>query len=259
MVISQARVSPTLEKHFGKEFRSKWKLEKYSNPNKPAVFLGLYKNEDLEAFMSHKSFRIFILGGSDMTQSTLSRLQGVMNDGRTFTWMYPGKISNILSQNNIPHKQLYIPLKDYSQFKPVPLGDKIYVYRGAIRQNPSYYKWKEIVEPLMSHFGKNRILFTQGQNVQSLVKNVYPQSFVYIKPNEKGGNTTMWEVGHMGIKTLGKGQQTLPNFTEYTDLSNLVSLIEAEEKYIGTTRTDVADGLNKIFKGPEWLDLSFWK
>lgn len=259
MSIRQARVSKTLEKHFGRGFRSKWGLSTYSNPNEPAVFLGLYNSDDLNAFLSHKSFRLFILGGSDMKPATLLKLREVIRDGRTFTWMYPGKISNILSKNDIPHKQLYIALKDYSQFKPVTLGDKIYVYRGAVKQNPSYYKWEEIVDPVISHFGKNRVLFTEGQSIDSLVKKVYPQTFVYVKPNEKGGNTTMWEMGHMGIKTLGKGQLPLPNFTEYSDLSHLISLIENEEKYIGQVRNDVSEGLQKIFKGPEWLDLGFWK
>lgn len=259
MKITQAYVSPILERYFGKGFREKWNLTEYSDPNEPAVFLGLYRTEDLTKFNSHKGFRLFILGGGDITNSTLSVLQKTINDGRTFTWMYPGEISNTLTQHKIKHKALYIELKDYSQFKPVPLGDKIYVYSGASKANPKKYMWSEIVEPLISHFGKNRILFTHGETIDQLIKTVYPQSFVYVKPNQRGGNTTMWEMGHMGIRTLGKGQTALPNFTEYKNITHLVSLIHEEEKYIGQVRNDVSEGLQKIFKGPEWLDLSFWK
>ena len=260
MVIKQARVSLTLEKYFGKEFRSKWKLEKYYDPNLPAIFLGLYKNEDFDAFLSHKSFRLFVLGGSDMTPKNFLRLQEVINDGRTFTCMHPGEISNTLSQNNIPHKHMYIQLKDYSKYKPVPLGDKIYVYFGASRQDLSYYKWEEIVEPLISQYGKDRIIFTKNQTSNYLINSIYPQAFVYIKPAVTGGTTTMWELGHMGIRTLGKGDLLPPNFTQYFNVDHLISLITEEEKYISKTRVDVATEVKELFEtSKNWLDLDFWK
>jgi hypothetical protein len=199
------------------------------------------------------------MGGSDIKENTLLKLKKIINDGRSFTWMYPGKISNVLSQYSIPHKPIYIALKNYSKFTPVTLGDKIYVYCGVQTKKLNYYKWDEVVKPIISHFGENRVIFTQGQTIDYLIKTVYPQSFVYVKPNERGGNTTMWEMGHMGIRTLGKGHANLPNFTEYKDISHLISLICEEEKYIGKVRNDVSDGLQKMFIGPEWLNLSFWK
>jgi len=261
MKFEQAHVSKTLEPFFGEKFRKKWNLKNYFNPDAPAAFLGLYRSEDIEKFMSHKSERILIFGGSDIKLNTVSKIKKSFSDGRTYSWMYPGEISDLMLKYEVPHKTLYIALKDYSEFKPVALGDKIYVYRGAKKTNPEYFKWSEVVEPLIRYFGKERVLFTDGQDSVNLIDKFYSKSFVYVKPNAKGGNTTMWELGHMGIKTLGKGHSpALPNFLEYSDFNHLVSLIEKEEKNIGKTNHDLAEKVNSVFnKNQKWLTVDFWK
>jgi len=68
----------------------------------------------------------------------------------------------------------------------------------------------------------------------------------------------MYDLAHMGRKTIGKGEVNLPNFIEYSDLNNLIDLVVEESKYIGKVREDVANGLKNHFLGNEWLNINFW-
>ena len=68
----------------------------------------------------------------------------------------------------------------------------------------------------------------------------------------------MFELAHMGVRTIGKNHKNLDCFTEYSDIPNLLDLIMEESKFIGKTRKDIANSTKEIFTGPEWLDLNFW-
>jgi hypothetical protein len=259
MQIRQAYVSKTLEAAFGSNFRLKWKLSEYSNPNEPAVFFGLYSDEDRLALKNHKSQSIVIWGGGDMKFESLQEVKKLVLSKKSFTSAYPGEFSNILTANSIPHKALYIPLKDYSDFTVCPLGEKIYVYRGLNGNRSDYFKWNEVIEPIIKYFGKDMILYTEKTSISDLIHSFYRNSFVYIKPTPRGGCTSMFELGHMGRKTIGNGLVGLNNILTYTTPNDIINLIKAESNFIGKIRTDVAASTKKVFIGPEWMDLDFWK
>lgn len=258
-MITQVYVSPTLETTFGENFRTLWNLQKYHNDRTPAVFLGLYTASDLEKLVSHKSTSIVIWGGADMRSDALITVQKLVRAGKCFTFAYPGEFSNILTSYNIPHKQLYVPIKSYSDFQPSPLGDKIYVYRGVKGTRSNYFKWDDVIQPLINQLGEDRFIYTDNLSVSSLIDDYYKKCFVYIKPTPKGGCTAMFELGHMGRKTIGVGHVGLPNFIEYYKPSQIIKLIEIEAEKIGTLQPEISQNTQDIFTGREWLDFDFWK
>ena len=243
---------------FKEGMKKKWGLNEYHNPNKPAVFMGLYETKDFETFLNHKGPKILIWGGGDMHPYKLQNVANLQKQQEIYTWAYPGEFSDTLSKYNIKHKKLYIALKDYSTFLPTILGENIYVYRGVHGNRPDYFKWEEVVSPLIKVFGEDRIKFTNHLPMDELIEKVYKDCFVYIKPNPKGGCTSMFELAHMGVRTIGKNHKNLDCFTEYSDIPNLLDLIMEESKFIGKTRKDIANSTKEIFTGPEWLDLNFW-
>jgi hypothetical protein len=258
-MITQAYVSPTLETTFGENFRTLWQLEKYSDPSKPAVFFGLYTKADLDILVSHKSYSIVVWGGGDMRAESLREVSKLVNSGKSFTWSYPGEFSKILTAYNIRHKQIYVPVKDYSKFDIHPLGDKIYVYRGVKGTRSDYFKWNEVIVPLMNTIGEEHFIYTDNIEVSELVEDYYKKCFVYVKPTPRGGCTAMFELGHMGRRTIGVGHTGLPNFTEYGNFSQLVRLVKSESKKIGKTPLEIREATQSVFIGREWLDLDFWK
>ena len=259
MRFEQIRVSDHL-KFFEKDFKMKWNLKDYKDPNKPAVFLGLYSDKDLKDFKKHKSKSVVIFGGGDLKPKTLKETQKIFIDKKSYTFGFPGEFSNILKSFNIPHEKFHLDIKNYSKFKPTPLGDKIYVYRGAKKKiNPTYYKWDEVILPLIKEFGEERIIYTNLETIDNLIENYYNKCFVYVKPTPKGGCTTMFELGMMGRKTIGVGHEKLGNFIEYKDIDDLIRLIKEESKYIGHIRYDVSEQTKNCFIGDDWLNLKFWE
>jgi hypothetical protein len=254
---NQVYVSDNLNT-FKEGFINKWKLEEYSNPNEPSIFFGLYSQQDVNYFLNHKSYKILVWGGNDMHDPQFNIVRNEIKQNRTFTFGPPGEFSNVLKNKNILHKSCYIPNKDYTTLPITPLGENIYIYKGLHGNRPDYYRFKEIVMPLMEVFGKDRIIYTEYKSFEDLVKNYYNDCFVFIKPNEKGGCTTMYELAYMGRRTLGQGHKNLPFFTEYKDLHHLIDLIMDESKYIGKIRPKIKKSIESIFVGDEWLNLKFW-
>jgi hypothetical protein len=255
----QVYTSKVLEQYFGYNFRTKWKLSEYLDTNQPAIFLGLYEHEDVCKLIEHKGPKILIWGGGDMESPKLQFISSLQKEQEIHIWAYPGEFSNTLTNYSIQHKPLYIPLKDYSNFKLTPLGEKIYIYKGIHGDRSDYFKWNEIINPLTEVFGRDSILYADHLPIDDLVQNIYKNCFVYIKPNPKGGCTTMFELGHMGIRTLGKNHKNLDIFTEYDSTQDLIRLVKEESKYIGQIREDVSNSARKAFTGEEWLSLNFWR
>lgn len=253
----QAYVSEKLP-HFEEGFMNRWGFKPYTNPNEPCVFLGLYSQNDINKFLNHKSYKIVSLGGNDMHPPQLKLLKDVVNSKTTFCWQAPGTPSNILKQYNIPHKEIYIAMRDYSEFFPTPLGENIYIYKGLHGNRPDYFKWDSIIKPLQQAFGEDRIIYTQFKSHKELKRDYYENCFAYVKPNLLGGATSMWELAHMGRRTLGGGFPNLDYTTSYKDIYHLIELVQEEAKYIGLIRKDVASKAQKTFIGDEWLSLNYW-
>ena len=260
MKISQVYVSKGLESNFGDGFRNYWNLKKYFDPSIPSIFLGVYTDLDRRILNDHKATSIIIFGGFDLTHAkSIKLVKSLVDSGKSFTLAYPGHFSKYLYDNKIKHKQLHLAVKDYSSYKPSPLGDKIYVYRGITGEKADYYGWNDISTLLSEKFGSSSLLYTSNQPHATLISNFYEKCFVYIKPNPSGGCTSMFELGMMGRKTIGKGHSNLGNFIEYSNTYDLINLIKIESQFVGKVREDVSIDTINSFVGPEWLDLDFWK
>lgn len=244
--------------HFKEEFLNKWELKEYNDPYKPCVFFGLYSQQDVNNFLNHKSYKIISLGGNDMHPPQLKILKDVVDFKKTFYWQAPGVPSNIAKQYNIPHKSLFIAMKDYSAYSPCPLGENIYVYKGVHGNRPDYFKFNSVISPLIEVFGEDRITYTEFKTPQELIENYYKDCFVYVKPNDLGGATSMFELAHMGRKTLGGGFPNLDYLVNYKDIYHLIDLIQEEAKYMGTIREEISIQAKNTFIGDEWLNLSYW-
>ncbi len=244
---------------FKKGYIEKWGLKEYFNSNLPSVFFGLYTQQDINLFTQHKAEKILVWGGNDMHDHQFNIVRNEIQKNNTFTFGPPGEFDEVLKLKNIPHKTCYIPNKDYSSLPFSPLGENIYIYKGLHGNRPDYYLFNEIVVPLIEVFGEDRIIFTEYKSFNDLVENYYKDCFVFIKPIKKGGCSTMYELAHMGRRTLGKGHPNLPFFTEYKDLAHLIDLILEESLHIGKKRNDVKKSIESLFIGEEWLNLSYWK
>ncbi len=69
----------------------------------------------------------------------------------------------------------------------------------------------------------------------------------------------MWELGHMGRKTITFNQGDIPNVLNYKSFDEIVSHIKNEEIKIGTLQNEVAEQTKNIFmNGDNWLKFDFY-
>lgn len=257
MKIQQVRVSKILERSFGVPFRQKWDLRKYNNLNDPAIFFGLYSAEDMKAFKRHRGYSIVIWGGAEQSYKKFKDV--LIKKSFLGSPAYRPELIQAFNKCNFPYKKMILPLKDFSIFKPVELGNKIYVYKGLNGTRNEYFKWNEVILPIIRHFGEDRVVYCNNKPME-YVHDLYKQCFIYVKPNKKGGSTTMWEMGHMGIKTISHGQGDLPNVISFKNISNLIKIIKKEELKIGTIQYDTSEKTKNSMHGSDsWLYVNFWK
>lgn len=253
--IKQCWASFPMEEHFAEDLRRKWNLTKYHDPYAPTVMFGWYDDKDFEFIKNHQGPLVIIWGGADLNQS---RAQFLKNRPKTYQIAY-GWVKNLLDSWNIPNKNLIIPIKDYSKFKPTPLGNKIYVYKGWLVDRGSYFKWNEYIQPLINEWGEDNFIYGMGHDIDYVHKNYYENSFVFIKPNERGGSTTMWELGHMGRKTITQNQGNAPNVLEFNNINHIADLINEEAKKIGTIQENLSiEVQNYMTNDFRWLNLNWW-
>ena len=247
--------------HFKKNMKKKWGLVDYHDNKSPAIFWGAYNKKDLKIILNHKSYGIMLFAGNDLREDKTKKIFD--RKRKTFFTSAYGWRSDLLNEYGIHPKKMILPVKDYSNLKPAPLGKCIYIYIGQPNnQRYEYFKYDEIIVPLIEHFGEKRVIWVKEKepiSFNDLVTDYYTNSFIYIKPNERGGSTSMWDMGFMGRKTIANNQGNLPNVIGYKDLNHMIDLIYEESNKIGTIQEDIHHQTKQVFQTTdEWLYLKFW-
>lgn len=242
---------------FKQDFLKRWNLQEYNNPNEPSLFVGLYDDNDRKIFLNHKSYKVLYFAGIDLCHQNLSLVTTSPKTcciGYGSDWLY-----RILDNYKIPYSPTRILLKSFDDFTPTPLGENIYVYKGLKGNRPNHYQWDEVVKPLQQVFGEDRVIYTQNLPLNELKEKYYKDCFVYIRPNPLGGGTAMFELGHMGRRTITNEHSNFPTCSGYNNLNEMLDLIMEESKKIGTIQTKVANQLKSLFdhKG-DWLNIKHY-
>jgi hypothetical protein len=107
---------------FKENFMRHWQLAEYSHSFMPALFCGIYNGQDIKAVNEHGGVAMVMPCGSDIHNVRHIRADAIIvcsdNDLPAISSLFKGRIK----------KTIRIAMKDYSAFKPVRLGDKIYAY-----------------------------------------------------------------------------------------------------------------------------------
>lgn len=250
----QAHVSHMMPK-FKPAIMRRWFFDPYKDRTKPVVFFGVYGKREIKLINDHVGPKIIVFLGNDIN------FHGHQwkDDPNAYHVSY-GPFKDRLEALGVKVYNHVTALKEYDYWKPVPLGDSIYVYKGQRGSRANHYKWKEVIEPLIEEFG-DKVIWTYGKTERDLKLNYYSKCFAYVKPTPIGGSTAMWELGHMGIRTFTQGHDHL-NFghtVDYKDLDDLFSKLKDEMSRIGEVRDDVALETSKCFDGNEdWLSYEYY-
>ena len=250
-MIRQARFSKSII-FFEKGFLERWHIDRYNNINLPALFLGVYRMEDVVAINKHKGLKIvWHPGGVKDLFMRLDHSNMIVAVGKGVDFVIPERYN--MRRIDIPIKD-FIQLKDFSMYKPVPLGKKIYAYLGkdknATKKKLGYDLIREIdkIVPFVIIEGY------QGHTAKFIIHEYYKNSFINIKPSLTGGLTTAIEMAYMGRKTISNAIG--PFCYGYENIDDIVSLIMKESKRIGQMPKALVN--DDFFLGDEWKKVKYW-
>jgi len=241
-MINQVRFSKSVI-FFEEGFLQRWGVLPYHDKDAPCLFAGVYNHEDVEIINKHKGFKIVWNTGRkrDLFESLDNNIVVMTGNGIE---------ANI--GNKYKSKNVNIEIKDFSIFKPVPLGDFVYAYLGKPEHKELY--GYNIINEISRKIPFKILIGYLGHEMDFVKRNYYDKSFINIKINLIGGFTTTTELAHMGRKTISNTKSVL--CTPYKDVDDIVNLIMAESLSIGSMPENrIPKG---YFTGVEWLNESFW-
>jgi len=246
-MIEQVRFSNSV-KFFEAGFCKRWNISTYKDKNAPCFFAGVYNMDDVKAINNHKGFKVVWNPGRIRPFFTKLESKNLIVFKRT------GVIDHSSIEGKYKIKEGRFEIKDYSLFKPNPLGDCIYCYLGT--EKAKYKYGFEEVEKLRKITKFKILIGVQGRTIEQLKKDLYDNCFVYFKSALVGGGTSSNELALMGRKTVCR---TTGNFyLIYDSIEQANEIIENEAKNIGKT---VGSVLNKNYFdiGKEWKQVKFWQ
>lgn len=259
MKINQIAIAKNLEEYFGENFRKRWDLKRYNDPTKPALFLGLFLDDDFDLFNNHKSISVFTPAGGEILRDA-NKIINVLKNKKTNHIVCYGKIKDFFENNDLFCHELNIPVKSYEVFSPTPLGNKVYYYLGVNGNRHSELGYDTIIKPLIDEFGEDLFISAKNTPLDVLYENFYKECFLYIQPQPLSGLTTMFELGHMGIMTASNFSNDLPNVINYKSLEDLKKIIKNEKKKIGTIQNEISQKVkNSFFQKDDWLYTNYYE
>jgi len=271
-------ISPYL-KMFGQQMMERWNLTEMTvhnfNPQTPVIVLGMHRHK-IPAYRTllnlHKDPMIIFFGGhGDLANENLKWLRELSTIKQVNIFAKSLPLQRKLKQYDLSFKEAYIPFKDYSAYKSVQLGKKIYCHLGLPTHKPALNRlgWDSMVKPLIRRYGKDLLYVPKDGRVrtQNEMIKIYNQSCVYIKPTPLGGSTTMWDMGYMGRKTISHGMVDLPHIINGPagilhgkNLGQLYRLIDIEREKVGQTQDDIAKSVKSAHEQTDvWLTFNYWK
>lgn len=218
--------------------------------------MGAYNEEDINNINAHEGFKV------------------LCHTGKVTPWILKVRNENIIVKlnqmlvtqhkieptpftehilNNFKTKMAMFPIKDFSMFKPNPLGNNIYCYLGNDRRKQQLgYKLAVYVHQKTGF----KILFGMlGNTIEYVKENYYDKCFVNFKPSITAGFTSAIELAYMGRKTISNAQA--PFCIHYRDMIGVMDLITVESKKIGSVQPSCVG--NYFDTGAEWKQVSFWQ
>ena len=251
-MITQARISARIRirKRFEDGFLKLWSLKPYASIYEPTIFLGMYDSIDFNIIKRHKGFKVLLHTGSrdyEQNNEYIKRLSAG-------TWFIDSFYCHF--PKGVKVKELHLPIKDYSRFKPNMLGDKIFIYLCNEKLKERYgYELAEKVRRAVRY----EVVSAYYNNGVDYKGKYYDNCFVNLNlsPSGCGGFTTAYELGYMGRMSITTSEAPYPMFIRFNDFDDLIDKINIESKKIGTIQPSLMDGFHT--KDDSWKKEEFWR
>lgn len=258
MLIRQANVT---SKFFREAFLLKFNLLPYLSRYEPVIFFGCYR-KNFEQVFKHKGLCVIIWAGSDSLN--LIREPALVNILKKKPNIRHIAISSFISHDltlvGLPHKVIPIIPFDNSDFKPVKLGNKVYVYSAHLK--PEVYNYS-LAKKIMRNMPDVEFITCHAKPPQSVpraqIKNVYKECGLGLRLTEHDGmSNTVIELGLMGRKCIWNGNA--PNAIPWKNIIDVCQTIRTELAKPKIIDYDTADQVKSFISiNNKFLNTEFYE
>lgn len=248
--INQINISESVY-FFSEKIKNKYNLKDYNDPTKPAIFWGMYRDEDIYKISKHNSKSVIVWRGSDAKMcwkyiDILKQLKDVTHISISTS------IQESLNKNGIKSK--LIPIKPNIFKKNLkPRGNKIYFYYGKETEKAYKFYGGEIVNQLMKLLPYEFILTTKETYNEEELEKIYEDCFIGLRLTDHDGiANTVCDMGLMGRRCIHNGD--IPNCIKYTDINDIITSIELEYNLRHNDNSEIVDYVyNYLNISDDWL------
>lgn len=200
-MITQCYISPSLA---GLDFKTKYGFTDYLDSSKPLALFGMYREEDLDVFRSHKGLITLIWQGSDAKNIPVLYLEELRKKpARHIAISHWNSAS--LKKYGIDHECIAVSAT-IDNLQPCPRGDSIYFYSSDESKESADLYGEYMLEEIKNRTGLNIIRGTLTTfNKEELVE-MYKKCFINLRLTKYDGcpNTNL-EMGMMGRRSVFNG------------------------------------------------------
>ena len=142
-----------------------------------------------------------------------------------------------------------VPYKSFENFKPVPLGEKIYCYQNGDSQgNRTKYRY-DLLQKVIDRFG-DRVVIGHHPHTEAEMIDIYKECAIGLQFNPFGGFTSTKELAHMGRTSFCL--RPTPFTRDYTE-HNIVQRIENVLDSLSVPEWTAEDAKQFVNIGKDWL------
>ena len=253
--------------HFKNRLCEKYGFVPYQNPDEPVIAFGMYYQGIINKVLHNNATVIIVWSGTDaydfcyrpelLNWGGLAQKKNIRHIA-TSKW-----ISDDLGKCGVSHICLPVVAATIPKenFRPVPLGNKIYTYSFVKR--PVLYG-KEIIDTVKEKLSDIEFIDVKDEEFKlphtpEEMPKVYEQCFMGLRPTVHDGcSSTVAELGLMGRRCIHNGW--LPGSIHWYGVDDIVQSIREEQKKIGSTDKLLAKQIARYITVPDnWLDTEFYK
>jgi len=251
-------------KSFEDSFHKRWRTHKVTKRNEPMIVFGCFHQKQVDIIADWKALVVVVWVGSD-SMYLRNNTYGVdytkiLHAPHVRHVAISKWIIDDLSACGVPHIYLPITHVDFEQFKPTPLGDKVYSYMPKGREELYGTAFVEQVKAKIPDI-KFIQRYSHVETPHSMMKELYDQCFIGLRPTAHDGQpTTVAEMGLMGRRVIHNG--LAPNCILWHSVDGIIEIIRQEQKRAVQHNTDIelAKQVREFLDiGDSWLNIEFYK
>ena len=225
--IKQIHVSDGLYM-FEKRIQKKFNLTSYTNTTTPALFFGIYTDDDLYTLKHHTGVKYIIWGGEDANPNlrhSLATINEVKLLHNTIHISISKCIYHRLMSQNIHSVLIDFNLVDNTLFKPVSCkGNKVFIFNGQTPGREHIYGKKIYTEIMRRLPQYSYILSNTLQEPHENMPNIYSQCFIMLRLTKYDGNAnSVQECEAMNIPVVHNQSRYGLKWNTVEDIINHIS------------------------------------